>query len=195
MKIKIAFISRNKKIELNCFWWQTFNNIYAKIDKQLEIPQEDSRDCTRFFSISLNDKDVTPLDDFRVNKFIKINSLNPYEIVCTNYEYAGIGGGDFVNDKLKIEIRANEGHHKGKPHIHVSNCKGKRAVSFDLNNLSILKGREYWKKDFSKPEKRNVIDMLEGSKNEFIRYYKELQHGYIPEPVKYLYDGEEYVFL
>lgn len=193
MKIIIEVLDIKRKVTLNCYWWQSFNNIYSKIDKQLNISKEESKTSTRFFRIRIENRDVVPIDTFRVLKFIKLNKLNPNNIISSCYDYGGIGAGGYANDKLKIEIRANEGKHRGKSHIHVSNCKGKHPVSFDLINLSILEGNKYWEKDFTKPEKRKVKDMLTSSKSEFIRFYKEMQLGYVPGPVEYIYDGEKCV--
>lgn len=181
------FIRDEYILHFKCKKNNVFLDLYEFIDKELNI-EDSSSEYTRFAHIFVNGNLVTPIDNFQVIKFIEINGLdfNDFKI---EYSYGGIGGGEYLNDKLKIEIRASEKNHNESAYIHISNCKGNNQVVFSLFDLKIIEGFNNWKKTFNRKEKKEVEKMLKKYQNEFLTFYKTQLLGIVPKAVEFEYDG------
>lgn len=171
-------------------------DLFPFFDEIVKTRQDEIDSCARFCRFKVDNKRVTAIDDFGALLFLELNGIDVDDIQI-DYCYAGIGAGEYINDKMKIYIPSSEKNHLERPHIHISNCKGNNSVVFSLIDISILAGRENWGNYFTRKERKNVIECLTENQKEFTSFYNDLSKGNVPKPVKFKYgnNGKTYYLM
>ena len=169
-------------------------DLFPFFDDVVKTLEKEKTTCKRFCHFDINGIKITAIDDFNLLLFIKLNNIDKKN-VNVDYCYGGVGGSEYINDKLKIYIPSSEKNHLESPHIHVSNCKGDNVVVFYLSSLEIRDGKDNWDKYFSRKEKKQIINCLEKYQNQFIDFYNDLSKGIVPHPVEFLYGDDEKIHV
>lgn len=178
---------KKKEIIFSCMNSMTFSELYSKIDSFINCVEQTSR----FIYVYIWDKKVTPYNHFNVRRFLKINCKGN-NVLHVSIIYVGLGGADYLSDTLKLEIRTNEHRHINRPHVHISNDKGRTTCSISLLDLKVLRGKTYWNEKFNRKEKNAILELLRNNQNSFINYYITAQKGYYPDPVFFEYNGNRH---
>lgn len=159
-------------------------DLFPFFDKVVQTKDLEKTTCTRFCHFIARDKKIIAIDDFNLLLFLELNEID-FNSITINYCYGGIGGSEYINDKLKFYIPSSEKNHLESPHIHISNCKGDNSVVLYLSSLDIRDGNENWNRHFTRKEKKNIMKCLKTYQKEFIEFYNELSKRNVPKPVEF----------
>lgn len=169
-------------------------DLFPFLDSIVQTKDLEKTTCTRFCHFMIQNTKVTAIDDFNLLLFLELNNID-FDKIRIDYCYAGTGGSEYINDKLKFFIPSSEKNHLDSPHIHISNCKGDNAVVFYLSSLNIRDGKDNWDRYFTKKEKKSIIKCLRIYQKKFTIFYNELSKGIVPSPVEFTFDNSRKTYV